>query len=205
MKAFNVTGMTCAACSSRVEKAVSKVEGVTQVSVNLLLNSMQVEGNADASAIIRAVKEAGYGASEKNAGDVGNKGANQEGLIKQNTAMDQEAVISSEYQSMKIRLISSLVLLLPLMYVSMGHMMWDFPLPESFSNNHVAMGLYQLLLTAMIMVINQRFFMSGFRSLFKGAPNMDSLVAIGSMASFGYSVFALFAMSEAAYLQNHER
>lgn len=182
MRQFDVTGMSCAACSARVEKAVSKVPGVNSCSVNLLTNSMGVEGSASSEAIINAVVAAGYGASEKGA---------------EKSAEKPAADTQSAFRSMKRRLIWSLVFLIILMYFSMGHMMWGFPLPMFLEGNHVAMGLIQLLLTAIVMVINQRFFISGFKALFRGAPNMDTLVALGASAAFGYSTFALFAMTDA--------
>ena len=188
MEQYNVTGMSCAACSARVEKAVSKVPGVTGCSVSLLTNSMGVEGTASAQDIIRAVEASGYGASKK--GDAkeasGSSASDYEEMLKDKTT-----------PLLKKRLIASLVLLIPLMYVSMGHMMWNWPLPSFFDGNHVAMGLVQLLLTVAIMVINQKFFVSGFKSLWHRAPNMDTLVALGATASFGYSVYALFAMTGA--------
>ncbi len=182
MKQFDVTGMSCAACSARVEKAVSKVPGVNSCSVNLLTNSMGVEGTASAEDIIAAVTAAGYGASEKGAAK---------------SAAKPAADSQSAFRSMRTRLIASLAFLIILMYFSMGHMMWGFPLPPFLNGNHVAMGLVQLLLTAVVMVINQRFFISGFKALFRGAPNMDTLVALGSSAAFGYSTFVLFAMTDA--------
>ncbi len=182
MRQFDVTGMSCAACSARVEKAVSKVPGVNSCSVNLLTNSMGVEGSASSENIINAVVAAGYGASEKGA---------------EKSAEKPAADTQSAFRSMKRRLIWSLVFLIILMYFSMGHMMWGFPLPMFLEGNHVAMGLIQLLLTAIVMVINQRFFISGFKALFRGAPNMDTLVALGASAAFGYSTFALFAMTDA--------
>lgn len=182
MRQFDVTGMSCAACSARVEKAVSKVPGVNSCSVNLLTNSMGVEGSASSETIIHAVVAAGYGASEKGA---------------EKSAEKPAADTQSAFRSMKRRLIWSLVFLIILMYFSMGHMMWGFPLPPFLEGNHVAMGLIQLLLTAIVMVINQRFFISGFKALFRGAPNMDTLVALGASAAFGYSTFALFAMTDA--------
>ena len=188
MEQYNVTGMSCAACSARVEKAVSKVPGVTGCSVSLLTNSMGVEGTASAQDIIRAVEASGYGASKKG----GAKETSASG------ASDYEEMLRDKTTPLlKKRLIASLVLLIPLMYVSMGHMMWNWPLPSFFDGNHVAMGLVQLLLTVAIMVINQRFFISGFKSLWHRAPNMDTLVALGATASFGYSVYALFAMTGA--------
>ena len=188
MEQYNVTGMSCAACSARVEKAVSKVPGVTGCSVSLLTNSMGVEGTASEQDIIRAVEASGYGASKKG-------GAKE---TSGSSASDYEEMLKDKTTPLlKKRLIASLVLLIPLMYVSMGHMMWNWPLPSFFDGNHVAMGLVQLLLTAMIMVINQKFFISGFKSLWHRAPNMDTLVALGATASFGYSVYALFAMTGA--------
>ena len=188
MEQYNVTGMSCAACSARVEKAVSKVSGVTGCSVSLLTNSMGVEGTASEQDIIRAVEASGYGASKKG----GAKETSGSG------ASDYEEMLRDKTTPLlKKRLIASLVLLIPLMYVSMGHMMWNWPLPSFFDGNHVAMGLVQLLLTVAIMVINQRFFISGFKSLWHRAPNMDTLVALGATASFGYSVYALFAMTGA--------
>ena len=184
MTQYNVTGMNCAACSARVEKAVSKVEGVTSCSVSLLTNSMGVEGTADSGAIIKAVKAAGYGASLKGDDKAESKSAD-------------DTLADTVTPKLKKRLVSSVVLLVVLMYFSMGHMMFGFPLPKSIENNHVAMGLIQLLLTTAIMVINQQFFISGFTSLWHRAPNMDTLVAIGSAASYGWSVYALFAMTGA--------
>lgn len=184
MKQYHVTGMSCAACSARVEKAVHEVEGVKSCSVSLLTNSMGVEGEVDEKKIIEAVKAAGYGASVK--------GANEN---KQDSSLEEEG--AKELQALKNRLVASLGFLLVLMYVSMGHMMWDWPLPAFFADNHVAMGLVQLLLTVAIMVINQRFFISGFKSLWHRAPNMDTLVALGSTAAFVYSTYALFAMTDA--------
>ena len=188
MEQYNVTGMSCAACSARVEKAVSKVPGVTGCSVSLLTNSMGVEGTASAQDIIRAVEASGYGASKKG-GEKETSGS---------SASDYEEMLKDKTTPLlKKRLIASLVLLVPLMYVSMGHMMWNWPLPSFFDGNHVAMGMVQLLLTVAIMVINQRFFISGFKSLWHRAPNMDTLVALGATASFEYSVYALFAMTGA--------
>lgn len=180
MKQYNIKGMSCAACSARVEKAVSKVSGVTSCSVNLLTNSMSVEGSAADSDIIKAVKNAGYGASS----------------IK-NKEKAEDTSPESPIRPMRTRFITSLVFLLILMYFSMGHMMWSFPLPKFYDGNHIAMGLTQLLLTVIIMVINQKFFISGYKSLIHGAPNMDTLVALGATAAFGYSTFALFAMTKA--------
>ena len=187
MEQYTVTGMSCAACSSRVEKAVSKVSGVTSCSVSLLTNSMGVEGTASQSEIIAAVEAAGYGASVKGADAGAKKGA----------AMDEDALKDRETPIMKRRLIASLCFLIPLMYISMGHMMWNWPLPGFLADNHVAMGLIQLLFTGIIMVINQKFFVNGFKGLLHGAPNMDTLVALGSGASFVYSTYALFAMTDA--------
>lgn len=192
MEQYNVTGMSCAACQTRVEKAVSQVEGVSSCSVSLLTNSMGVEGTASSSDIIKAVVDAGYGASLKSQ----NKKSSQ--------ASYDDALKDTETPKMKKRLIASVILLIPLMYVSMGHMMWNWWLPESFAENHLAMGIYQLILTGLIMVINQKFFISGFKGLIHKAPNMDTLVALGSSASFIYSVYALFAMSNAVMLANHE-
>ncbi len=186
MEQYNVTGMSCAACSSRVEKAVSKVPGVTSCSVSLLANSMGVEGTASSGEIIKAVQDAGYGASLKGA-----SGAQM------SASAAEEALEDHETPILKRRLIASAGFLLVLMYFSMGHMMWGWPLPAWFNDNHVAMGLVQLLLAGIVMVINQKFFISGFKSLWHRAPNMDTLVALGSMASFVWSVYALFAMTRA--------
>ena len=184
MKQYQVTGMSCAACSARVEKAVSKVPGVTACSVSLLTNSMGVEGTAGEQAVIAAVEAAGYGASVKGAPAAAAPAAD-------------DPLADHETPALKRRLYSSLVFLVALMYLSMGHMMWGWPAPAFLAENHVAMGLVQLLLTAIIMVINQRFFISGFKSLWHRSPNMDTLVALGSTASFVYSVYALFAMTGA--------
>ena len=184
MKQYQVTGMSCAACSARVEKAVSKVPGVTACSVSLLTNSMGVEGTAGEQAVIAAVEAAGYGASVKGAPAAAAPAAD-------------DPLADHETPALKRRLYSSLVFLVALMYLSMGHMMWGWPAPAFLAENHVAMGLAQLLLTAIIMVINQRFFISGFKSLWRRSPNMDTLVALGSTASFVYSVYALFAMTGA--------
>ena len=187
MEQYTVTGMSCAACSARVEKAVSGVKGVTSCSVSLLTNSMGVEGTASADEIIAAVREAGYGAALK-------KGSsNQTARL----SSEEEALMDRETPLLKKRLIASLGFWIVLMYVSMGHMMWGWPLPAFFDGNHVAMGLLQLLLTVIVMVINQKFFISGFKSLWHRAPNMDALVALGATAAFGYSTFALFAMTDA--------
>ena len=196
MKQYNVTGMSCAACSARVEKAVGKVPGVENCSVSLLTNSMGVEGTATVDAVIAAVEEAGYGATLKSAKNEGH-GMNQS---EQNCAED--ALKDRETPKMKRRLIASLCFLIPLMYLSMGHMMWGWPLPAFFADNHIAMGLAQLLLCVIIMVINQKFFISGFKGLIHRSPNMDTLVALGSGASFVYSVYALFAMTDAQVKDN---
>ena len=187
MEQYNVTGMSCAACSARVEKAVKKVPGVTSCSVSLLTNSMGVEGTASAAAILSAVQEAGYGASPKTAS--ASKASD--------ASADLDALADHETPKLKRRLIASLGFLLVLMYFSMGHMMWGWPLPHWFDGNHVAMGLVQLLLAGIVMVINQKFFINGFKGLIHGAPNMDTLVALGSMASFVWSTYALFAMTRA--------
>ena len=185
MEQYTVTGMSCAACSARVEKAVSAVPGVTSCSVSLLTNSMGVEGTASAEAVVSAVQAAGYGASLKGAS------------CAPTAAAQEDALADRETPALKRRLIASLGFLLALMYVSMGHMMWGWPLPACLAGNHVAMGLLQMLLTIAVMVINQKFFINGFRSLLHGAPNMDTLVALGAAASFGYSTYALFAMTGA--------
>ena len=194
MEEYNVTGMSCAACSARVEKAVKKVPGVTSCSVSLLTNSMGVEGTASPAAIISAVQEAGYGASPKNAS--ASKASD--------ASADLDALADRETPKLKRRLIASLGFLLVLMYFSMGHMMWGWPLPHWFDGNHVAMGLVQLLLAGIVMVINQKFFINGFKGLIHGAPNMDTLVALGSMASFVWSTYALFAMTRAQVDGNDE-
>ena len=185
MEQYTVTGMSCAACSARVEKAVSAVPGVTSCSVSLLTNSMGVEGTASAEAVVSAVQAAGYGASLKSAPSA------------PTAAAQEDALADRETPALKRRLIASLGFLIALMYVSMGHMMWGWPLPACLADNHVAMGLLQMLLTIAVMVINQKFFINGFRSLLHGAPNMDTLVALGAAASFGYSTYALFAMTGA--------
>ena len=187
MEQYNVTGMSCAACSARVEKAVKKVPGVTSCSVSLLTNSMGVEGTASPAAILSAVQEAGYGASPNTAS--ASKASD--------ASADLDALADHETPKLKRRLIASLGFLLVLMYFSMGHMMWGWPLPHWFDGNHVAMGLVQLLLAGIVMVINQKFFINGFKGLIHGAPNMDTLVALGSMASFVWSTYALFAMTRA--------
>ena len=186
MEQYSVTGMSCAACSARVEKAVSKVPGVTACSVSLLTNSMGVEGTASPQEIIQAVEHAGYGASQKGGG-----------AKAPTTAEAEEALVDHETPILKRRLIASLIFLVMLMYFSMGHMMWGWPLPSFYEGNHVAMGLTQMLLTIIVMVINQKFFISGFTSLLHRAPNMDTLVALGATAAFGYSTYALFAMTAA--------
>ena len=194
MEQYNVTGMSCAACSARVEKAVKKVPGVTSCSVSLLTNSMGVEGTASPAAILSAVQEAGYGASPKTAS--ASKASD--------ASADLDALADHETPKLKRRLIASLGFLLVLMYFSMGHMMWGWPLPHWFDGNHVAMGLVQLLLAGIVMVINQKFFINGFKGLIHGAPNMDTLVALGSMASFVWSTYALFAMTRAQVDGNDE-
>ena len=194
MEQYSVNGMSCAACTARVENAVSSVKGVTSCSVSLLTNSMGVEGTADSEEIIAAVRDAGYEATLKK----GNKERSAR------PSADEEALKDRETPALKKRLIASLGFLIVLMYVSMGHMMWGWPLPSFFDNNHVAMGLLQLLLTVAIMVINQKFFISGFKSLLHRAPNMDALVALGSTAAFVYSTFALFAMTDAQVKGNAE-
>ena len=186
MDKFSVTGMSCAACSAHVEKAVMEVPGVTSVAVSLLTNSMNVEGTAAPSDVIQAVITAGYGASLQ--------GGERNNVT---PGFDEEGLKDHETPKLRKRLISSVVILIPLMYVSMGHMMWNWPLPSFLAGNHVAMGLYQMLLTILVMVINQKFFISGFTSLLHKAPNMDTLVALGSGASFAYSTYALFSMTGA--------
>ena len=195
MEQFNVTGMSCAACSARVEKAVSKVPGVTSCSVSLLTNSMGVEGTASAADIIKAVQDAGYGASPKAAGGA---------AAASSTNADLDALADHETPKLKRRLIASVGFLLVLMYFSMGHMMWGWPLPHWFDGNHIAMGLVQLLLAGIVMVINQKFFINGFKGLIHRSPNMDTLVALGSMASFVWSTYALFAMTRAQVDGNSE-
>ena len=194
MEQYNVTGMSCAACSARVEKAVSKVPGVASCSVSLLTNSMGVEGTASSAEIIKAVQDAGYGASPKRAGAAAASA----------TSADLDALADHETPKLKRRLIASLGFLLVLMYFSMGHMMWGWPLPRWFDGNHIAMGLVQLLLAGIVMVINQKFFINGFKGLLHGSPNMDTLVAMGSMASFVWSTYALFAMTRAQIDGNSE-
>ena len=196
MKQYNVTGMSCAACSARVEKAVSKVPGVTSCYVSLLTNSMGVEGTASADAIISAVEEAGYGASEKGHASDHTQGQSL------SIAEEADSLKDRETPKMKRRLIASLCFWIPLMYLSMGHMMWNWPIPSALAENHMAIGLVELLLTTMIMVINQKFFISGFKGLIHKAPNMDTLVALGAGASYVYSLYALFAMSAALTRQD---
>ena len=187
---YNVTGMSCAACAARVEKAVNGIDGVTSCAVNLLTNSMGVEGTADSYAVIDAVKKAGYGASLRGA--------------EKDTVPQSDELKDTETPRLIKRLIASAVFLIILMYFSMGHMMWGWPLPSFFDGNHVAMGLVQLLLSAVIMVINQKFFISGFKALIHRSPNMDTLVALGSSASFLWSVYALFQMTSAQTAGNPE-
>ena len=191
MKQYTVTGMSCAACSARVEKAVSHVAGVESCSVSLLTNSMGVEGDVKDADIIAAVEQAGYGAEVKGAASGENQGGKSGSMAGEKMLKDRETPV------LKRRLIASVCFLVPLMYLSMGHMMWGWPVPEVLKENHVAMGLIQLLLTGGVMIINQKFFISGFQSLWHRAPNMDTLVALGAGASFGYSVYALFAMTDA--------
>ncbi|WP_026527248.1 heavy metal translocating P-type ATPase [Butyrivibrio sp. VCD2006] len=194
MEQYKVTGMSCAACQTRVEKAVSAVDGVDSCAVSLLTNSMGVEGTARPEDIIAAVEAAGYGASIKNGSD--NKGT---------AAASDDSLADTETPKMKKRLIASVIFLIPLLYVSMGHMLWDWPLPGFLDGNHVAMGLYQLLLSGIILVINQKFFISGFRGLIHRSPNMDTLVALGATASFSYSVVALFGMTGAVLDNNTDQ
>ena len=188
MDQYTVTGMSCAACSARVEKAVSNVPGVTSCSVSLLTSSMGVEGTAEPKTIIKAVKDAGYGAKLKGA---------------EKSADSDDALADRETPLLKKRLIASVIFLVILMYFSMGHMMFGFPLPPQLNGNHIAMGLIQMLLTTVIIVINQRFFISGFKALWNKSPNMDTLVALGSAASFIWSVYALFAMTSTQTSGNH--
>ena len=194
MEQYHVTGMSCAACSSRVEKAVSKVPGVESCSVSLLTNSMGVEGTASTEAVIAAVEAAGYGASCKGRGAGTSEGS---GNGASGGGAEADLLEDTETPVLKKRLIWSIIFLVVLMYFSMGHMMWGWPVPEAMADNHMAMGLLQLLLTSAVMVINQKFFISGFRSLWHRAPNMDTLVALGSTAAFGYSTYSLFAMTGA--------
>ena len=194
MEQYNVTGMSCAACSARVEKAVNAVPGVTSCSVSLLTNSMGVEGTASAAAIVKAVQDAGYGASPRSSS----------ASAAPDSSAGLDALADHETPKLKKRLIASLIFLIVLMYFSMGHMMWGWPLPHWFDGNHVAMGLVQLLLAGIVMVINQKFFISGFKGLIHRAPNMDTLVALGSSASFVWSTYALFAMTRAQVDGNEE-
>ena len=205
MEQYTVTGMSCAACQARVEKAVSKVPGVESCSVSLLTNTMGVEGTASAADIMKAVEDAGYGASPKGAG-TGSAGAagRQTGSLSAKLAAEEEALKDHETPVLKKRLLSSIGFLLVLMYFSMGHMMFGWPLPPFFDGNHVAMGIVQMLLAGIVMVINRKFFVSGFKSLFHGAPNMDTLIAMGSGAAFGYSTVMLFAMTRAQVDGNTE-
>ena len=189
MEKYSITGMSCAACQARVEKAVLGVEGVKSCSVNLLTNSMGVEGDASAEKIIKAVENAGYGAAVSSNDIRLNVSSNS-------YAAEEEALRDKETPKLRKRLIASIIFLLILMYFSMGHMMLGWPIPKSMSGNHVAMGLLQMILAVIIMVINQKFFISGFKSLIKGAPNMDTLVALGSFTSFIYSVGVLFIMTD---------
>lgn len=194
MEQYHVTGMSCAACSARVEKAVAKVDGVTSCSVSLLTNSMGVEGTAEPAAIIAAVENAGYGASLKNTAKHSNTSVTD----------NNEMLKDKKTPLLRKRLIASLCFLIPLMYLSMGHMMWNWPIPSFLDGNHIAMGLIELLFTTAIMVINQKFFINGFRSILHLAPNMDALVALGASASYGYSLYALFAMTDAQLKQNSD-
>ena len=203
MDQYTVTGMSCAACQARVEKAVSKVEGVSSCNVSLLTNTLAVEGTASPEAVMQAVENAGYGAAPKGAGSAagaGSAGAGSRGApgsLSAKLAAEEDALKDRETPVLKKRLLTSLGFLIVLMYFSMGHMMLGFPLPAFFTGNHVAMGLIQLLLAAIVMVINQKFFVSGFKSLLHGAPNMDTLIAMGSGAAFIYSTVMLFAMTRA--------
>ena len=194
MKQYNVTGMSCAACQARVEKAVNAVQGVESCAVSLLTNSMGVEGSASSEEIIKAVESAGYGASLKNASKAADNSGNYDDSLK-----------DTETPVLKKRLIASAILLIPLMYVSMGHMLWNWPLPPFLEGNHVAMGLYELLIAGFVMVINQKSFISGFKGLIHRSPNMDTLVALGATASYAYSVYALFAMSGAVMVGDTDR
>ena len=198
MKQYIVTGMSCAACSSRVEKAVSKVEGVENCSVSLLTNSMGVEGTASDEAVIKAVEDAGYGASLKTSHTASDKSGTSQKSGPQGMYASQDDMLKDRVTPvLKKRLIASIFFLAALMYFSMGHMMWGWPLPKWFEGNHVAMGLLQMILAAIIMIINQHFFINGFKGLINRSPNMDTLVALGSMASFVWSVYVLFAMTGA--------
>ena len=194
MEQYNVTGMSCAACQARVEKAVNAIDGVESCAVSLLTNSMGVEGNASSEEIIRAVEAAGYGASLKKTNKAGSSSVSYEDSLK-----------DTETPLLKKRLVASVIILIPLMYVSMGHMLWNWPLPAFLDGNHVAMGLYELILAGAVMVINQKFFISGFKGLIHRSPNMDTLVALGATASYAYSVYALFAMTTAVMDENTEQ
>ena len=198
MDKYNVTGMSCSACSASVEKAVKKVKGIDSCTVSLLTNSMTVEGHADPKTVIEAVEKAGYGASLMTGEDRKNVGKKQAADADE---LDNHAAL----HKMKVRLIASIVLLIPLMYISMGHMMWGWPLPAIISDNHVAMGLIQMLFAIAIMVVNQKFFINGFKGVIHGAPGMDTLVALGSGASFIYSTYVLFAMTDAVMRQDNDR
>ena len=219
MDQYTVTGMSCAACQARVEKAVNKVPGVTSCNVSLLTNTLGVEGSASPAEIMKAVEDAGYGASPKGAGAAGRAGgagaagaagaggaagAARAGSLTAKLAAEEEALRDHETPVLKKRLIASLGFLLVLMYFSMGHMMFGWPLPAFFDGNHVAMGVVQMLLAGIVMVINQKFFISGFKSLFHGAPNMDTLIAMGSGAAFVYSTIMLLAMTRAQVDGNAE-
>jgi len=191
MEQYNVTGMSCAACQTRVEKAVNAVDGVESCAVSLLTNSMGVEGTASPESIIKAVEDAGYGATKKTGRSDSSKLEGSDNSLK-----------DTETPKLKKRLVASVIFLIPLMYVSMGHMLWDLPLPKFLDGNHVAMGLYELLIAGVIMVINQKFFISGFKGLIHKSPNMDTLVSLGATASYGYSIYALFAMTNAVMIGN---
>ncbi|MBQ2532315.1 MAG: heavy metal translocating P-type ATPase, partial [Lachnospiraceae bacterium] len=199
MEQFNVTGMSCAACQTRVEKAVASVPGVESCSVSLLTNSMGVEGSADPAAIVKAVEDAGYGASPKNLS--GKNGSDAVAKL----AAEEDALIDRETPKLRKRLLASLGFVLVLMYFSMGHMMWGWPLPAFFHDNHVAMGLIQMVLCTIVMVINQKFFISGFKSLWHRAPNMDALIALGSASGYIYSLIILFLMTRAVVDGDHAR
>ena len=203
MDQYTVTGMSCAACQARVEKAVSKVPGVESCNVSLLTNTLGVEGTASPAEIMKAVEDAGYGASPKDAGQ-GSGTGRRAGSLTAKLAAEEEALKDHETPVLKKRLIASLGFLLVLMYFSMGHMMFGWPLPAFFDGNHVAMGIVQMLLAGIVMVINQKFFISGFKSLFHGAPNMDTLIAMGSGAAFVYSTIMLLAMTRAQVDGNSE-
>ena len=197
MDQYTVTGMSCAACQARVEKAVSKLDGVTSCNVSLLTNTLAVEGDVSAEAVMQAVENAGYGAAPKGTGDAAGTSGRAAGSLSAKLAAEEDALKDRETPVLKRRLLTSLGFLLVIMYLSMGHMMFGFPLPAFFQGNHIAMGLLQLLLAGIVMVINQKFFISGFKSLFHGAPNMDTLIALGSGAAFVYSTAMLFAMTRA--------